>query len=260
MTLHVPFDFAWQSAWDRATKLAPEAFGADRLRNLVAGRWSDVGHLAPLQTPVDGSDLTHLSKVDAGTASEAVAGAAQEHNEWARTSLGERKALVSAAVDALAEARDELALLLAWEIGKPWRLACADVDRCLDGVRWYLDAVDEMLSTDVEGAPFDREPLAGPVSNIASWNYPMSVLVHAELVQALAGNAVIAKTPTQGGAVTLTLAHALMRQAGLPVTLVSGSGAQLSDALVRSNAIGALAFVGGRSNGGKVDAKLVDTG
>jgi hypothetical protein len=34
--------------------------------------------------------------------------------------------------------------------------------------------------------------------------------------------AVIAKTPTLGGAVTLTVAHALMHDAGLPVTPVSG--------------------------------------
>ena len=109
----------------------------------------------------------------------------------------------------MAEARDDLALLLAWEIGKPWRLACADVDRALDGVRWYVEEIDQMLATDVAGGPYDRTPLPGPVSNIASWNYPMSVLVHAELVQLLAGNAVMAKTPTQGGAITLTLAHAL---------------------------------------------------
>ena len=77
-----------------------------------------------------------------------------------------------------------------------------------------------------------RQPLAGPVSNIASWNYPMSVLVHAMLVQLLAGNAVIAKTPTDGGLCALTLASALMRRCDLPVTLVSGSGSRLSPALV----------------------------
>jgi acyl-CoA reductase-like NAD-dependent aldehyde dehydrogenase len=98
------------------------------------------------------------------------------------------------------------------------------------------------------------------VSNIASWNYPMSVLVHAELVQLLAGNAVVAKTPTQGGAACLTLAHALMVREGLPATLISGGGAELSEVLVRSPEVGALAFVGGRSAGGKVLASLVDTG
>ena len=87
----------------------------------------------------------------------------------------------------------------------------------------------------------------------------MSVLVHAELVQLLAGNAVIAKTPSQGGAVCLTVAHALMRRAGLPATLVSGGGEELSEVLVRAPEIGAVAFVGGRSNGGKVAAALLDT-
>ena len=163
-------------------------------------------------------------------------------------------------MDAIADARDDLALLLGWEIGKPWRLACADVDRALDGVRWYLGEIEQMLSVDVHGHPFERQPLPGPVSNIASWNYPMSVQVHAELVQLLAGNAVVAKTPTQGGAITLTLAHALMADEGLPVTLLSGDGSTLSDALVRSSSLGALAFVGGRSNGGRVAAQLVDTG
>jgi len=169
-------------------------------------------------------------------------------------------AQVGAAVDTLADAHDDLALLLAWEIGKPWRLACADVDRALDGVRWYLQEIEQMLGTDVDGAPCQRRPLGGPVSNISSWNYPMSVQVHAELVQLLAGNGVVAKAPTQGGALTLTLAHSLMADAGLPVTLLSGDGETLSDALVRSPELGAVAFVGGRSNGGRVAAQLVDTG
>ena len=40
---------------------------------------------------------------------------------------------VARAVAAMREHRDLLAQLLVWEIGKPWKLACADVDRCLDG-------------------------------------------------------------------------------------------------------------------------------
>ena len=150
------------------------------------------------------------------------------------------------------EHRDTLALLLVWEIGKPWKLACNDVDRALDGVDWYLEQIERQLQ--------GRRPLPGPVSNIASWNYPMSVQVHAELVQCLAGNGVVAKTPSQGGFHTLTLAHALMKRAGLPVSLLSGVGAALGDALISSPEIGALAFVGGRANGRKAATTLADTG
>jgi acyl-CoA reductase-like NAD-dependent aldehyde dehydrogenase len=105
-----------------------------------------------------------------------------------------------------------------------------------------------------------RAPLPGPVSNIASWNYPMSVQVHAELVQCLCGNAVIAKTPSQGGFHTLTLAHAIMRRNGLPVTLLSGFGSKLGDVLISTKEIGALAFVGGRANGRRAATALADTG
>ncbi|MBM0205286.1 aldehyde dehydrogenase family protein [Micromonospora sp. STR1s_5] len=257
MALRLADDTAWTDILARAVAATPEAFGTEvdgvtTLHNLVEGEWRAVGQPAPVRTPVDNTVLINLPRVDATTARAAVAHAADAHRAWAQTPLADRKARVAEALDSLTAHRDLLALLLVWEIGKPWRLACADVDRALDGVRWYAGEIDRMLTD-------GREPLPGPVSNIASWNYPMSVLVHAELVQLLAGNAVIAKTPSQGGAVCLTVAHALMRRAGLPATLVSGSGGELSEVLVRAPEIGAVAFVGGRSNGGKVAAALLDS-
>ncbi|MFF0465914.1 aldehyde dehydrogenase family protein [Micromonospora zamorensis] len=257
MALRLADGTAWSDVLARAVAATPEAFGAEvdgvtTLHNLVEGEWRATGQPAPVRTPVDNTVVINLRRLDADTARAAVLHAAAEHRTWARTPLADRKARVADALDSLTAHRDLLAMLLVWEIGKPWRLACADVDRALDGVRWYADEIDRMLAG-------GREPLPGPVSNIASWNYPMSVLVHAELVQLLAGNAVIAKTPSQGGAVCLTVAHALMRRAGLPATLVSGGGEELSEVLVRAPEIGAVAFVGGRSNGGKVAAALLDT-
>src|SRR5690348_3872327 len=251
MSLRLAPGKAWTDVISRAASVAPEAFAVDRLRNLFSNSWQDAGSPSLVTTPVDGSTLTQLSRVSSAVARSAVGSALDAHRSWASVALPERKARVTAALDALTEHRDLLASLLVWEIGKPWRLACADVDRALDGVRWYVAEIDRQTA--------GRTPLPGPVSNIASWNYPMSVLVHAELVQLLAGNAVVAKTPSQGGAACLTLAHALMARSGLPVTLLSGSGEELSEVLVRAPEIGAVAFVGGRSNGGKVAAALLDS-
>ena len=258
--LRVPDHAVWTTVRDRVRSRAPEAFASEGPANLVDGQWRTVGTENDQISPVDGSVLGSMLMVDSPTAIDAVEKAAAAHQRWGQVDLDERRRRVTAAIDAMAEARDDLALLLCWEIGKPWKAACADVDRCLEGGRWYVDEVEAMLARDVEGAPTVRTALSGPVSNIASWNYPMSVLVHAELVQLLAGNAVVVKNPTQGGAICLTLAHALMVREGLPVTLLSGNGSALSDALIRSPEIGALAFVGGRSNGGKVAAQLADTG
>jgi acyl-CoA reductase-like NAD-dependent aldehyde dehydrogenase len=245
----------WDTTLARAIAATPEAFdnhdGTVTLRNLVEGAWQSTGRPSKLTTPVDGTRIASLARLDADGAHAAVRYAATAHRQWAATPIAERKERVVAALELLTANRDLLAMLLVWEIGKPWRLACADVDRALDGVRWYVGEIDRQVK--------GRDPLSGPVSNIASWNYPMSVLVHSELVQLLAGNAVIAKTPSQGGAVCLTVAHALMHRAGLPATLVSGGGEELSEVLVRAPEIGAVAFVGGRSNGGKVAAALLDS-
>ena len=70
----------------------------------------------------------------------------------------------------------------------------------------------------------------------------------------------VAKTPSQGGFHALTLAHALMRRAGLPVTLISGMGSHMGEVLIRSEGIGALVFVGGRANGRRAAVSLADTG
>ncbi|MEV7831859.1 aldehyde dehydrogenase family protein [Streptomyces subrutilus] len=243
---------AWSDAWRRAVAAAPEAFREDHVLNLWAGSWQSGGHTLPATSPVDGSPVAGPPRLDAETAGRAVRAALDEHRTWSHVPLAERRARVGAALDALDEHSELLALLLVWEIGKPWRLARADVDRAVDGVRWYLEHIGAMT----EG----RTPLAGPVSNIASWNYPMSVLVHALLVQALAGNAVIAKTPTDGGLACLTLAAALIRREGVPVTLISGSGGELSGALVRSPEIGCVSFVGGRDTGARIATAVTDLG
>ncbi|HMD47369.1 MAG TPA: aldehyde dehydrogenase family protein [Acidimicrobiales bacterium] len=257
MTVKLKPGTSWDETWARCRQATPEAFAADRALNLVGGQWRAIGTLGHHVTPVDGSEIPGPARIDRDDALAAVQGAVDEHVAWGRVDLEERRRAVTDALDAMAAHRDLLALLLTWEIGKPWRLACADVDRCIDGVRWYVGEIERQL-TGPDGSV--RRPLPGPVSNIASWNYPMSVQVHAELVQMLAGNAVIAKTPSQGGFHCLTVAHALMRRAGLPVTLVSGVGSELGDILIRGEGIGALAFVGGRANGRKAAVSLADTG
>lgn len=231
----------WNTVFQKARSIAPEAFDEQSIRNLIGGEWVVLGKSTQHRNPVDQSLIVGPSMLSLAQAEKAVAQAAKQDVDWGKVSLDERKVRVTKAVELLREHRDTIALLLVWEIGKPWKIACADVDRCVEGVEWYLEEIDRQM----EG----RTPLPGPVSNIASWNYPLSVLVHAELVQLLAGNAVIAKTPTQGGFHALTLSHALMARAGLPVTLLSGSGSELAPALVSSPSIGALAFVGGRNNG-----------
>jgi acyl-CoA reductase-like NAD-dependent aldehyde dehydrogenase len=242
----------WPRLLARVRSLAPEAFDSHgQVLNLLEGGWAEPGHGKPFLSSVDGTELGRYPMIGSDVARRAVRFAAEEFRPWSRVDLDERKRRVSETVAALREYADLLAYLLVWEIGKPYQQAMVSVERCLSGVEWYLENIDAMMD--------GRQPL-GLISNIASWNYPMSVLMHAVLVQLLAGNSIIAKTPSDGGLFTLTLSMALARRAGLPVSLVSGSGGQLSEALVQNEAVTCLSFVGGKTSGRDIAASLYDQG
>ncbi len=172
---------------------------------------------------MDGTPIPGPPRIDFDTAMEAVAAAGQPS-----IAIGARSTSRATGPGDRGRRRDGRAPRPARAAaGLGDRQAVAAGLRRRRPVRWTECAgtsgeIERQLSV---GRPA-RSPLPGPVSNIASWNYPMSVQVHAELVQVLAGNAVVAKTPSQGGFHCLTLAHAFMRRAGLPVTLLSGVGAR----------------------------------
>jgi acyl-CoA reductase-like NAD-dependent aldehyde dehydrogenase len=242
----------WSNLLAQTKSALPEAFTSEgNVLNLTHGEWRNAGNGKMFLSPVDGSPLGlyPMAGLDAGK--EAVHFAKSEFQAWSKTDLDTRKSRIADCLELLKAHHELLAYLLVWEIGKPFQQAMVSVERCITGVQWYIENIESM----VKGG--SRKPL-GLISNIASWNYPLSVLVHAMLVQVLVGNAVIAKTPTNGGLYALTLALGLARRCGLPVSLISGSGGELSDALVRNDFVDCLAFVGGKSNGRDIAAAFYD--
>ena len=164
MSLVLKDGTSWAETYRRCMQVAPEAFDSDRIRNLIAGEWVRSGTPGDHRTPVDGTEIEGPPRIDHPEAERAVDGAVRMHHEWAKVGLDERRERVSRAVAAMREHRDLLALLLVWEIGKPWRLACADVDRSLDGVDWYVAEADRQLA----GRVFE---LAAKLP-LSPWHFP----------------------------------------------------------------------------------------
>jgi acyl-CoA reductase-like NAD-dependent aldehyde dehydrogenase len=248
MAKHILPEAAWGNLLVQMQNLIPEAFNKDgNIKNLIKGDWRNDFNLKPFNSCLDGTHLGYYPMLKSQEGKKAVEYCASEFKEWKLIPLQKRKEMVSKTLDLIDEHKQLISYLLIWEIGKPYSQALDDVQRCIDGVKWYLDHIDEMMQ--------DRDPL-GVISNIASWNYPLSVLVHACLVQVLAGNSVIAKTPSDGGLWSLTVCFALAKREGLPVSLISGSGRILSEALVTHDAVDCLAYVGGKSNGRSIASSL----
>jgi hypothetical protein len=68
----------WEDVWARARAAAPEAFDADRIRNLIGGNWVTSGVPGQHVTPVDGSVIPGPQRIDHDTAIDAVRYAARE--------------------------------------------------------------------------------------------------------------------------------------------------------------------------------------
>jgi acyl-CoA reductase-like NAD-dependent aldehyde dehydrogenase len=242
----------WSRLMSEVQALIPEAFDSQkRILNLIGGKWQDAGYDRPYKSPNDGSVLGALPFISYEVAQSAVAHQAHEHAAWSRVDLDERRRRVADCLAEMKKHRELLIYLLMWEIGKPHRLAAADVDRCVSGVEWYVENIESILG---------KRASIGLVSNIASWNYPLSALFHAVLVQVLAGNTAIMKTPTDGGLYALSVCSALARRCGLPVSIVSGPGGDLSKALVSDPAIACVAFVGGKETGSAIAERLSHRG
>lgn len=241
---------AWPDLLAQVRALIPDAFDAEgRVRNLIEGKWKSAEGKRAYHSPVDERDLGPLPFATPTAAAAAVRFTHAEFGTWSKLPLAERQQRVTNCLASLQKHQVLLTRLLVWEIGKTTRAAAADVERCISGVQWYVDNIGSMIS--------GRDPL-GVVSNIASWNYPMSVMAHALLVQSLSGNTVIAKTPSDGGLYTLTVFAALAREAGLPISLLSGSGTELAETILRNPLIACIAFVGGKTGGRDIVARMVN--
>ena len=125
---------------------------ATRMKRIEETQWSSWEEDKP-QLHMDAYDLRQqrLAQSQAQTDSD------PSGSTW-QMSKEDRKEKIQKGKRILREHRETLALLLMWEIGKPWRLACADFDRCVDGIDWYLVNIES-------GPPPDSwTPLTGRIA------------------------------------------------------------------------------------------------
>ncbi|RBM20343.1 hypothetical protein DI005_13360 [Prauserella sp. PE36] len=195
--------------------VAPEAFDGGRPLPFWGGLFRPEG----------------VPDLDAADAARAVRASLNEHRTWSFAPLTERKLRVLASLDALTGHRDLLASLPGVGPG---------LDECLEETRRCVEQVDGLLA--------GREPLRGPVTNLADRGCPAPVLVYAMFVQALVGNAVVVKAPEEAGH-ALALVTALAARHGVPFTLVHGGGPMVDAALTRPDVVGCVSYPDGTRRG-----------
>jgi 4-(gamma-glutamylamino)butanal dehydrogenase len=211
------------------------------------------GSTSPLVSPRDGQVIAHLPAADDSDVDRAVQGAQRTFasGAWSRLEPRERGEVLIRWANLLEEHRDELALLVALEMGKPvtdaWSI---ELKTTIGLFRWYGELADKLMDESPRArtkavAIVSREPL-GVVAAITPWNFPMTLSTFKVPAALVAGNSVVLKPASQSPLSALRAAE-LGHQAGLPsgaLQVVTGSGPVTGAALGRHPQIATLTFTG----------------
>jgi len=140
--------------------------------------------------------------------------------EGRRDSFGERAVRMRRAAEILRERKDELARLMAQEMGKPVREGRSEAEKCAWVCEYYADhaerfLTDEPIDTDARKSFVAFEPL-GLVLAIMPWNFPFWQVFRFAAPALMAGNAAVLKhapnVPGCAAAIEEVLAEAGLRE------------------------------------------------
>ena len=171
-------------------------------------------------TPVDGTVYCERGLASDARLDELLERAVAAGRAWRDTDLATRAAICGRFCDAFESRREQIALELTWQMGRPLRYAPNEVRGTLERARYMIGIAAEALA-DVDPGPkadfrrfVRREPL-GVVFTIAAWNYPYLIAVNSVVPAIMAGNVVLLKHSAQTPLCAERFAECF-REAGLP--------------------------------------------
>lgn len=166
----------------------------------------------------------------------------------------------------LKERKEELARICSLEAGKPIRTARGEIERT---IATYQFAGEEAKRISGETIPMDaapggedrvgftwREPL-GVVVAISPFNFPFNLVAHKLGPAIAAGNTVVLK-PAEQTPLSALIMGELFHNAGLPegaLQIVTGSGRELSEALISDERVKKITFTGSSEVGRLIKSK-----
>ncbi|MGO8905140.1 MAG: aldehyde dehydrogenase family protein [Solirubrobacteraceae bacterium] len=224
----------------------------------MAGRQALSDRLAVLE-PATETVLAEVARAGVEEVDEAVARAGEALPAWRAITPRDRAAMLHALADALAEQREELALLEARNAGKAIADARGEMGMVADTFRYYAGAPERPLGDTIPvagGQAFTvREPV-GVVGLITPWNFPLTIASWKLAPALAAGNTVVLK-PAELTPLTALRFAEIARAAGLPdgvVNVVVGPGRTCGQHLVEHPGVAKIAFTGSTEVGRSIAA------
>ena len=195
-------------------------------------------------------------------------GAADAFLNWRKSSFPDRAKLVRSAAALLRERKNDLAVLMAQEMGKVLRDGVAEVQKCADCCDFYAENAyrflqKQVVESDAEESYVAYDPL-GAVLAVMPWNFPFWQVFRFAAPALMAGNVGVLKHASNVSGCALAIQD-IFRDAGFPehaftVLLVES---KRMERLIRHPLISAVTLTGstpaGRSVAGIAGSELKKT-
>ncbi len=214
-----------------------------------------------ITNPANGRVLEKLPCDDAKTVRAKYEAARRAQPAWAKVPLAKKLAMLRTFRDSLIAEREDLALILTSEMGKPIAQARNELNALTGRIDFFLAETKRTLKPRQvfnEGGMKEvigHEPL-GVVANISAWNYPYFVGANVFVPALLTGNTVLYK-PSEFATLTGLAIARHLHAAGVPddvfIALV-GDGA--TGAALLKQAVDGVFFTGSYATGQRI-AKAV---
>ena len=220
----------------------------------IGGVWrpASEGRTLRVFDPATGEAVKTIADASLDDGKAALDAAVAAFPEWSRTPARERAELLRRTFDLLQARKEDIALLMTIEMGKPLAEARGEVVYGGEFIRWFSEEaahVQGRYGANPEGTGrmiVSQHPV-GPCYLITPWNFPLAMATR-KIAPALAAGCTVVIKPAELTPLTTLFFVKLLEEAGLPAgvvnVLTTSSSGKVSEPIIRDPRLRKLSFTG----------------
>ncbi len=221
----------------------------------IDGAWTGKA-VTPVTNPATGDEIAMVPDLGAKETRQAIEAANTAFRSWRGLLAKERSALLRRWFDLITEAKDDLAMLMTMEQGKPLAEAQGEAAYGASFVELYAEEAKRVYGETIPTHRHDgrivvvKEPV-GVVGAITPWNFPMAMITRKVAPAIAVGCTVVCKPAPDTPLTALALAE-LADRAGIPkgvFNVVTGDAPAIGGELTGNPLVRAIAFTGSTAVG-----------
>jgi len=239
-----------------------------RQRCYIAGAWQDAdqGETIVINNPATGEALGTVPRMGGDETRRAIAAAGKAWPGWRALTAAERGKKLRRWYELMLANRDDLALIMTSEQGKPLAEAAGEIAYAADYLEWFAEEGRRAYGEIIPPNAADRRILAtrepvGVCAAITPWNFPAAMITRKAGPALAAGCTLIAKPASQTPFSALALAE-LADRAGIPAgvfNVITGSAKLIGAEICANPVVRKLSFTGSTETGAQLIAQCAPT-